>query len=354
MQAPRLKSTGGFPHFWRLRCAVASDPRLRGEPKQAWEFLFVVKAQLRLATIDVSPEEIAADQGRDARCGYRCLEALEACGYVEIIDRPRRSRDALARSGPWKVFLCDPLEVAIARPGPKSDSQGELPFLQDCGAADEPEILPADLGARIARADRPGVVAFAQPPGAVVAQHPQPHPPLARAQTSETSEKEDLYKTSDLGGLRRLQGGTNQLTTPKAPIDRGYGAASAEAKSAIALRNRSTTSQANLDPGAIPSIGEHLLAAVMRGGLGPAERVRECERLIRVMQRACRDGKLRQSPCLKRAEAILDGAWSEHELMRVLNYAGERFAAGRCPNGWTVCFIGASKRSMLEFAERRQ
>ena len=78
MEAPRLKAAADFAQFWRLRCAVAGDPRLRGEAKTAWEFLFVAKAGRQFTTIETSPEEIAADQGRDNRSGLRVLQALEA------------------------------------------------------------------------------------------------------------------------------------------------------------------------------------------------------------------------------------------------------------------------------------
>ena len=214
MEAPRLKAAADFAQFWRLRCAVAGDPRLRGEAKTAWEFLFVAKAGRQFTTIETSPEEIAADQGRDNRSGLRVLQALEAAGYIEIIDRPRRSRDAIARSGPWRLFMRDVLEVAVARPGPRSHGQGEL-FDTDVDAADEATIRPAHGREasppilRPAAGTMPRPPQTAQPPTADVAQHP----PLLLHLENKHSKETSHFKLELKGeGSRKGNGGCGATT----------------------------------------------------------------------------------------------------------------------------------------------
>ncbi len=221
MELPQKKNAIDFAFYWRVRSIVAADPRMRGEPKLAWDFLFVAKARFQFRTIDVSPEEVAANQGREATAGHRCLMALSDCGYLQIIDRPRRSRDAVARSGPWKLFLNDPTDVAIARRAPQGDGQGVLFEGQDAieQAIEEPQILPV-VGHRAMEAPTSSAgtaVRRTGPPAgvdsvAVMAPHPQPLDLRPKAQ--RLSKTLDLRPevTVRLGGFKSADRGCEGTT----------------------------------------------------------------------------------------------------------------------------------------------
>jgi hypothetical protein len=324
-------------------------PGLRGEPKLAWWTLYFVAAQRDCTTIDIHPAAIAAAQGTDARCGVRCLQALERFGLITVIDRKVS----------WKVFINDPLEAAHVRPGPKSDGQGELSFLQDDQSADEHEIFPADRGANdspIALAIRPAQPTQAaladvaqHPPSAVVAQQP---PNLARAKTSETSERDNLSQTLDFVGLRdfgdlgKESPVDSNLMGPKLG---GCGATTAETYSTATRAVTDCGKPVNREP---THLAEALLASIALRGQSAPDRAQSIERLVAKIQQRVADSRLRMHPCLRVAAAIVDGHFDEVQLIRVFTYLDAEDRAGRCRNGRWACFVGVVAKAMREHDRR--
>jgi hypothetical protein len=210
-------SASDFATYWRYHTIVHTDPRMRGEPKSAWDFLYVDKARFQLTTIDVSAEAVADAQGKELKSGVRSLEALARHGYIQVIDRPQR-KHGLARGGPWKIFLNDPSEVAIARPGQESHGQGELFELQDAAEpiADDATISLADHRAKDlpGNALRPAEVQFCSRPPDVVTADVAPQPPISlhlkQSKSLRTYHLENL--NLERGGSRRGDGGCGPTT----------------------------------------------------------------------------------------------------------------------------------------------
>jgi hypothetical protein len=109
---------------------------LRGEPKVAWWFLYHELAGGQCQTIDVHPGAVAAHQNTEHRSGVRALESLARQGLIEIIDQ---------HSMPWKVFLADPLVVAIARRAHAGDGQAELFATAGSDDSEEPQYATEGL-----------------------------------------------------------------------------------------------------------------------------------------------------------------------------------------------------------------
>jgi len=334
-------------------------PGLRGEPKLAWWTLYFMAAERNCTTIDIHPAAIAAAQGTDARSGARCLQALERFGLITVIDRKVS----------WKVYLNDPLEAAHVRPGPKSDGQGELAFLQDDRLADEHEIFPSDRGAKdspVALAIRPTQPTQAasadvaqQPPNGLPAV-PDPaqfapadvaqHPPRARAKTSETSEKVSLHE--DFGRLRRLRDfGKESPVDSKlnGPELGGCGATTADRSTA----RPSETDDCGKPVGREPShFRDALLASVALRTQNPEQRAVAIEELVRVIQERVADKRLRLNPCVRVATAIVDGEFPKVQLLRVLDYVDQSDRSGRCAFGRWACFTGVVNKAMAEHDRR--
>src|SRR6185436_6370469 len=304
-------------------------PGLRGEPKLAWWTLYFMAAERKCTTIDIHPAAIAAAQGTDSRCGVRCLQALERFGLITVIDRKVS----------WKVYLNDPLEAAHVRPGPKSDGQGELSFLQDDQLADEHEIFPSDRGAKdspVALAIRP--TQPTQVASADVAQHPPnsppavlksaqfatadvaQQPPRACAKTSETSDRDNLSKTSDFVRLRDFGDlGKESLVDSKlmGPQLGGCCATTADDRTWSPRETNDCGKPVDREP---TPLADALLASIALRGQSPPERANAIERLVAKIQQRVADNRLRMTPCLRVATAIVDGHFDEVQLLRVFAY----------------------------------
>jgi hypothetical protein len=118
---------------WQI---VKRWPKIRGEPKIAWRFLYLRSNRGR-EQIAVKAVDLGADQNTSDDAGNRYLDTLRREGLIECQQ---------LGSGVKLITLLDPLDVAKARRACGGDSQILFGFLEELEEPSDTEYPPAVIG----------------------------------------------------------------------------------------------------------------------------------------------------------------------------------------------------------------
>lgn len=333
---------GSVPRDERA-AAVRTWPGLTAQAKLAHQYLYYVRSRVgstpigQPGTVRITFAEIGADQGTTGTSGGRAYDQLRREGLLEQID---------ARQSVRTVYLPDPLDAAIARRrAHEGDGQGVLFEAQEEPEQDTDELKysGAEIWHEPSATDPPAETAGAGcpaggpslsglPPGAPGAfGHGSVTDPLrirngsvAGLQTSETNLS---LETSDFG--KKTSGNSIRAVVREVSEVSSHGSVT--------------------DPLRVAGVLAELLAG---RSPTPAQQAEWIEELVDWIQEQVADPKLHVTPCLRVAEAVVQGEYPARELVRVVRYLHRSVEQRTLRAARWSYFVGAVQQSMREHDSR--
>ena len=348
MELPlQTRQHDGDPYRDAKRIVRLWPAPLRAESKIAFEFLCELATQERRREFIVSPVDVGAYQGHDAKAGRTALRNLHAAELIRVVDE---------RAGPgrWLVYMNDPAAIAARiKLRLPQDAQLRLTFdaqevnedgtfvigLSESGdhfgggllgpaCATVPFPSPAKGGHRTTtgspRADAPPSVPVGSTPVAVeAAAHPAPHAPWGAATTAHPAPDAAVSRTRNFGpseSIRSLSTSEPSVTSvpsePKVPRLRSDGASGPAAHSAPHPPPdwRVERIRRKLQPGDAYGLGDVLGS---RDFVDP-ERQAKIEAEIRWVLNSVRCPFMRKSPAVRAAKVVVDGYLPKVEIEQLI------------------------------------
>jgi hypothetical protein len=295
---------------------VRKHPRLRGESKLAWHFVWQ-RAGGTPQTVYVTAIDVGGDQGRPKQTGYRALENLAGEGLIDVID---------IRDGVWCVYVVDPAELAQARRR-TYDAQRVIPeFERDCcmdeGRAGDSEV-DAESGCFVHPDSASFVVATkgarASPRESGSLQHPDSPPSVPSVKKIYTSPSPSV--PSEPSVLRPF---VPSEPWEESPVDEPLEAHGGPPPKSIA---------------AVMPRGVDELVGRLRN---------DVEAYVAEIFDWVSDEKLRKTPALRVARALVDGTFPHDEYEDARRWFVSQAKAGTLKRARYEVFVGLFKKKFRE------
>ncbi len=339
---------------------------LRREPKEAWRILWN-RAGRRPTSVWVSYQELADELGTSARSGRRYIRRLATQGLIAIVESPR---------GRARVFVWEPREVA--RSGRDRTADQQRPLLERCNAAPPSETAPAGPAALNPSAD---VRIGQHTVDDRIDQHEPANPPIGPNQPADPPIRhrkaaDVVVQPADppIANLELKRSAALNLTPrslrtsePTEPFELADGphppnridqpadppiAQTDSAQPPISLADLQRLERDGRQRTAAEAGNEQQIAgsiySAMRQAVEPPGQ-RECidsiGKILRRIDRAVADPRLRDTPKLRVARAIVDGRLPAAELDTILVCLNRKRDAGELVGPPWGYFVGAARRA---------
>lgn len=331
-QARQGQRPAGWPgHDDPAWTAVRRWQGMRGEDKLAWAILWVWSRGGR-ERISTTPAEVAADQGVTADAGRARLKNLAAEGLIRVCSRERAT-------GVWLLEVCDPAELEGGRVV-KSDGQKRLFDEQEAsGLGQETLSSEADAFENVPTA---GVWSLGLVGGTSVHGSTEEPPEVPRRATEDPPEDprfpvfEGLpnprarLKPSVFGRSSSSESfpqGVQGDETGRRGTSGGSSAGMAVDEETAALvqlvemrRQQVVPRQPATERPVVEALRQRVTPEQLpRFGDLHAQQVQDVNRLVGEVSRRVADAKLRQSPVLRVAWAVVEGRLPRERLYRILD-----------------------------------
>lgn len=360
--APAVSGPGSEDAAWT---AVRRWPGMRGEDKLAWLFLWL-RSRGGREQISTTPAEVAADQGVTADAGRSRLKNLAAQGLILVRNRERAT-------GVWLVEVCDPGELEVGRVV-KSDGQQLLFDDLDSSGGPDPESL-SSMGGEIDGSATAYVCSLGVVGGHSVQGRTEEPPEDPRCAAEEPPEDPRsavfeglLYpraRSKSLVFEKSLSSKSSQGVQGDGSGDRGSSGGSSVAgaeedrdevsalATLIEMRRQQVAPPRQAEP--VRAIGESLSGRshaeqLPRFGALHAQSRADAHALAGEIYRRVGDRKLKQSPVLRVAWAVVEGRVPRDRLYRLLGRLDELRASGQLTCPASAYFVRAAQGVFRDFS----